>query len=286
MTRKHGNPPHPPRYNPPPSNATLEESELLASHARGRWGFSVPLAQALGQSMLTVDVPSWMARCWTINVKRMRYGSTAPGTPSGLPVPPDTNHGGPDTQVMTDASISLQWGIDGAQETATLDYPVQGATFQLHAAFIRMYINSPTTTVSPIVGAFVSPSNRGGSGQDLYPCAAVRTFNLTVGPNSVQRLDIPERAVAYRLLRNDTNLQSAIESVQCINGGSVLSFDYAAISSGSGEPLQVTDGTNGHYFTTRELWMPLDSQAAFLKVTNPQAVVIATFRVQFLLDLG
>lgn len=248
---------------------------LMEAAGNGRWSFTsqpTPGQQLSSSSLLYTNVPSWATRSWTVNLTQMRY--------SGGPL---VAAGGPsDNQVNTFTfQARVVWGVDGALETALLDYPWAGCTFCVQAATVRVDILSVT-----VLNAFAQPLLQGF----LSPQPAVQTAivapQLTLGPLSInpvasQLYAVPSRACAYRVLlgltlpgpvptpANSISLQQEDGAV-----GAVVSVD------GTFPP------TAGDSMQNRAGYYPLSRSAQFVRITNTSATLQTAVGVQFLLDMG
>jgi hypothetical protein len=275
----------------------MSESELewlAKSEAGGRWGFSLNGLNSAGQSVLTVDLPGWMARTWTLNLLSMRYTS-------GVLVPPHP----PDTQVQgNDAFARLDYGVSGAMEVVRFDYPKRGMTMQFHAATFRLYIDlqqagfagGQPVAFPPLVGGFVSPTTRGNSMGDNYNTVTLTENEVVaIAPaGSTTFFTVPARARAYRIVPRravGTALYRAFQNSNAQGALVQISTDYASNDvAGVGEPLVLTDVGTGHLYPYRSAFVPLLRMADVLAVVciPPGATPTddGAYRVQWLLDVG
>lgn len=281
----------------PKSQLASQEYWLEKSARENTWGFSTSLftqgtgLPALnGQSLLNLDLPTWMARPWTLNMLRVRYQT---GTLSAA----GTASPNPDAQTVGDnIQVQLQWGVGGVMERVLFDYPRSGGSVCFHASVVRVGIFTPPVALgggipfNTFVGGFLAPGTRGGSSQDVYPSVVFTDLPQTVNNagTTTQLLVIPDRARAYRMIPvQNTNSTSATIKVRQQTGFfSDLTIDYGL--DAAGETLQVSDGgvaPTFHNFPYRQNWIPLVRQAEILRfdlVGNG----IVTLVPQYLLDLG
>lgn len=258
-----------------------ELEELIESHSRGKWGFSVGYIPSAGQgsvnnpaqSLLTVDTPAWMARPWTVTLGHMTFA----GGPLVGASPP------PDNQTPNFVQVLLDWGVDSGRERAVIDWPWSGSTFQFHAASFRLYQQPAQGNLNnvrpPILNGWASPFACGARATDfLGPTFTDYTsvFALAALGGTVD-VPVPARAVAYRFVQNMT-----LAAAQAA--------PFVQLEQYAGGQL-IRESQDGDYslntFTPpRQAIIPLLSLASIIRVTNPNTPGTLTGSVQFLLDLG
>jgi hypothetical protein len=278
----------------------MSDAELAflkaSADGNGRWGFQLDGRNVSGQSVLTVDLPAFMARAWTLNLLAMRFISN--GVSPVVPFPPDTQVQG------NDVFCTLQYGVAGALEIARFDYPKRGQTLQFHAATFRLYVEVQVNGITPgqlpsfppLVGGFVTPSPRGSTMADPYASVTLTENEVVViAPGQTNSFPIPARARAYRIVpRRNVGVTTLYRAFQNSNAAGALvqhTVDYAADDiAGTGEPITVFDVNGGHLYPYRNLTIPLVRQADVLQVVCITGGVSpandAAYRIQWILDLG
>lgn len=263
----------------------IEMTYLAKSQQAGKWGFTVPYTQAEGTSLLTFDLPAWMARPWTITLMGMKY-STGPLS-SNVAL-----HGTADQQSVSDCQVRIDWGVDSAMESALVDYPFAGCTFQVHAAVLRMYINfksSLNANIPPMIGGFVSPFGSGRMAADLFGPTFTTNFG-GLSPAQTRITNVPKRARAYRLVpRNIATLGGPSFQVTQGSGGPTGNIfpqiDYG--TTGGGEQLAVADGGGSeHWYPYRSTFATLAPTTSIITVTNTGGIVAGDVNIVYLMDLG
>lgn len=280
-----------------------ELHELIKAEHEGKWGFSLPWDQTQsGQTLLMNTMPSWMARTWTLHMNQMRYQS-------GLLLGTSVTNGSADQQTAQQrAQIFLSFGVGDSTERVQVDYPWAGGTFQFHAATFRVNVNNLNLSLSynalrvPIVGAFVVPTESGRASSDYCGTPTFTTQQITAAagaPGAVVLVDMPARAVSYRIIPMDVNDAIAgvnapvITAKQLAGGGVAIStMNLVAIDSGlatagglAGDNLY--DQQTGTFWVSRTRQaFPITQGASVLAFQNTNAVTAANFFVQFQLDLG
>lgn len=263
--------------------STDEIEELKIAHRNGKWGFSHTLdfTQLTPISMLTSEVPPWMARPWTVTLSGMRYTS-GPLANVAHPTPDP-----PDNQVPVELKVRIDYGIDSGRETVDVDYPWAGCTFQVHASSIRLYLLPPATQnynidKPPLLNATMSPFPQGRGATDII--GPTWTHAYTFPPSSTLYVPIPRRAIAYRLVpTNSSSLAPAIACFQAaggiISGNIDVAIDYAT------ELLTTNDASAfPKLFPNRGFLMPILPYASMLKIQTPALTFPCS--IQYLLDIG
>lgn len=259
---------------------TTELGELRKAYNQGKWGFSHQLlvGQSTAIPLITLDLPSWMARPWTISTAAMLFSN---GVLSTTNAPPDP----PNSQTVMEIKLRIDWGIDSARESAEVDYNWGGNTFQIHAANVRVYLLPPpvqnyNTTRLPILNGWISPFAQGRGATDFIGPTWTHAFSFNI--NSTAFVPIPARAIAYRMVP-----LRIVDAVNVINvfqeaGGVDLDVSCDLIT----EPLAIVDGgAVSHLYPTRSSLIPLVPYASLLKI---QTAATTDWRgsIQFLLDMG
>lgn len=259
----------------------IEIRELEKCYRNGKWGFAQDFRAAInapsGISLLTADLPPWMARAWTINMAQFLYQ----GQPLSV-IPNDSGYA-PNTQTANDVKLRIDWGVDSARESALVDYPWAGGTFQLHAATIRVYLNPVNGLQTynpirvPILNGWMSPGASGRVAVDALAPTYTALFSCSVGTPA--HVTIPARAVAYRIV--------AIDSP---TSGDLLTASQVAVAGAPGIPLTIdynaesTQPSGFGQYPYRSLFVPLINAASGVQVTTSTGAF--TGWMQFLLDLG
>lgn len=258
--------------------------ELLEHSANtDKWGFigeAKPNASNPGSpvSMLVANLPVWMARTWTINMAKFRYQTGA------LTASPNTTFDNVDPQTTADIKIRLDWGVGDASESALIDYPYTGGTFQIHGATVRVYLvstNFINATRPPLLNLWMSPTQSGRGSADILSPTYTRT-GQSVLPSSTNDYAIPARAVGYRIAVTDGNsgLDKLVVSQFAGGAGTVQALDY------SNESQITSQIVGGFLWPNRGLFIPLVNTASFMRIQNLDPTNILSFQLQFMLDLG
>jgi hypothetical protein len=249
-----------------------------------RWGFSIPyVATQAGQSLLVAQVPVWASRRWTIHLNAFRYQG---GTITANILPPDNQ-----TSQLVRARI--QYGVDGAQEDISIDYPSRGCSIPVAGSIVRVYIDPPTEVLNtgivppPLLSGFLTPTDtaRGAVGS-IAPTFTTRIAALLFGTQ--QFVPIPRRAVGYRLAYGTDSVIGVpitVEQVAGQAGGADVAWDFGSANPlGQGEALAVPDG-NISANRVRDV-IPLMPQAGALRLFNNSIDTNQTIMIQFILDIG
>lgn len=226
-------------------------------------------AQAL---LAEINLPQQHARTWAVLLKALRFAS---GT---LVVGPP-----PDTQIDQGlCKVRLEWGVAGAMEEASVDYPWAGGTFSIHAATVRVYGPLDVVrqnNVQTQFAAFITPgANRDNS--NMNPSFTTGTLPIT-GPGGQATFDIPPRARTYLPFITDvlqTGDATGAKVDQIWQGnGNIVKNDAANLSSvsvgGSNQP-----GALPGY--------PLHPRATGIQLTANVTVATRNWGIIFFLDLG
>jgi hypothetical protein len=261
--------------------------ELEKSQARGIWGNSQPLFNGLAAStnnnpLVWIDLPPWMARGWTVTLLAMRYQTGTLSTFGGFS--PDQQAVPTTFGINQAVQVQLDYGISNASERNVLiDYPWAGGSFELTCASMQVkmapYPNNGLA-VSPTVGAFISPSVRGG-GQLKNP----PTFTVSVNIAALGTADIPvpARARAYSLVASNANgITNNVVATQQTTPAAVATS--TRIDSIGGNTL---GGIAYEYYTgaviANQVIHPLTTN---IHIQNLTAALVAALVVRFELDLG
>lgn len=255
---------------------SLLDDALAQSASRGRWSFATPAGPTgvafTANSMLYAELPSWAARCWTVNLCGFEYQS---GTIANSAIPTANNV---NTQIF---QASIQWGVDGALETAIVDYPWTGCTFCVTAATVRVDLLSTTILQAnqpqPLLRGFLAPVRRSTGRTIVSP-------TLTLFPTGVLALSnvkfaIPTRAAAYRIAVQGatTPPQGTLGLDQEDAFGNVYQLD------GQYPPLAVPVSDQ---MSNRAGYNPIHPQATVVRVQNSSSTTPFVVVLSFLLDLG
>jgi hypothetical protein len=247
--------------------------DLYEARVRGRWSFAVsPLPNSVfqGSSLLYVSLSEQAhARSWTVNLCAHRYqsGVLAAGTP-------------PDQQVDEQAAYRavVTWGVDGALEVVSLDYPFSGCTFTVQAATLRVDIvsnNVVNGVIPPGLSGFLAPVP---AVQTTVTAPQFTTGLLVLAGGATVVFNVPPRAAAYRIMQG---------TVQSNVGGLTL----LQTTNQGGGPTVSGDGlwpATADYTSQQNRcgYIPLHPQAQQVKVSANVANPNVTVGLQFLMDMG
>lgn len=258
-----------------------EELEFKArAQESGKWGFTLPIEQAANKSVLTNDMPPWMAQVWTLNLLCPKWQSPIGGSfAAGI----STRKQPLDNAVLPPGQVRLDYGVDSAMESVLFDYPTNGCTIQFHAATFRLYVIQNTAFTAgtilgysnPLVGGFVTPASRGNVSADVLPSAMLTTSLLT-STVAAQFHWAPNRARAYRIVPLNAAAQAGgWVSRQVLFNGAILTLDVNGDLGVGGSELM----------KNRNVFIPL--------VGNAQGIDVETaaggglfYYIQWLLDIG
>lgn len=247
------------------------------------WGYVAPLNIALSTSQLVfADVPSWMARRWTVTLLAMRFSS---GNLSGSLYTPDQQAVPTNFSNTNPVQVRCAFGVHNASERDVLiDYPWTGCTFEVTAASISLSLNPYNTTglsVIPLLGAFIAPVGRGG-GQLKNPPTFTQFVSVPSG--STVFVAVPPRARSYSIV--GVNAPSTAQGVTLNQittpdaSTTILRFDTQAAEVPGTAPA-------AYEFFSGALVAnyPLHPLATALSITTPFSIA-AQYQVRFELDLG
>jgi len=263
---------------------------LAASQAGGKWGFqldAVSIEGVLnGVSVLTIDLPSFMARVWTLNLMSFRFQRADVGG-HGLR---STNQQPPDNQTYnTGIKVRVDYGVDSASEIVRFDYPSRGATVQFHGSSVRVYLESPaaafigaTPIAPPLLGGYITPMGRGAVAQDKLPCCTYTELLYAQSIGETKFWWAPARARGYRIIPTNATTTTLVFTTR------QRDFDQAVISldmdNGWFDPYVAANGSA--LMTLRDLFMPLLPTAQGVSVETNSAGPSAFYFIQWLLDIG
>lgn len=271
---------------------------LKRSQENGKWGFSQQFIGPVAQSLITVDLPAWMARQWTLQLLRWRYANGV------LAAAPASSNPDAQTVAGTGPRVVLHYGVDSAMERVQMDYNKSGCSVQFHAASIRVYLEAPGTAfgtssgssgviqppaLAPIVAGFITPYGKGPGSADNIPSVTFTTTQFTVsqlGGATVR--NIPDRARAYRLVIITEPQNTLLVRQLAGDGVSVVASDYKATLAGGEFPIVLDNGVTqpNHLHPQRPLFMPLMRDAEIIELQNTTALGSTIVALQFLLDVG
>ena len=252
-----------------------------ASQQAGKWGFTVGLNEGANVTLLTHDAPAYMAQVWTLNLLAAKWQAPIGGAFNALI---GTRQQPIDNATLPIGTVRLDYGVDSAMESVEFDYPLQGGTFQFHAATFRLYLGEtgafvPATIAGysfPQVGGFVAPGSRGASAADVLPSCTLTTLLQTsvVTPGTFHWR--PRRALAYRIVPFNVGGSAANYTVRQIgfNAG-ILTLDLDGALATPATP---------ELMLNRNAFEPLIANAQGISVET--VVAGAFYYVQWLLDIG
>jgi hypothetical protein len=262
--------------------------QLHRSQTRGVWGNQQPLFQlnqltTNANNLIWIDLPPWMARVWTITLLAMRYATGTQSqflglTPDQQAVPTTFGANNPPLQCQ------LDYGISNAGERGILlDYPWTGSTFEVTAASIQLKVApfalAAPPTVVPTIGAFISPSRRGGGQLKLLPTFTVA---VTIGAGITSNIAVPARARSYSIAAVNANgLTNTLSVQQLTSPASTTSI--VRLDSLPGDLLS----TNYPYYSGALVAnYPIHPLATIIAITNGGGITSSQYVVRFELDLG
>jgi len=276
------------------------ELELLArAQQQGAWGFTIDALQVTGitgagtfqppVSVLTVTLPSFMARMWTLNLLAFQYQTNQPPSTQGLV----TTNGQPPRNQTFNAKFKarVDYGVDGALESVQFDYPSSGCTVQFAAATFRVYLVGtgvifgapPPPVCTPMLGGFVTPTAKGASSQDKLPSVMFTEARTTVtNPGGTKFFWCPPKARGYRLIPVDATSTALTMVVRQLDfGQNNLSLDW---DNGWFEPYAVANGSALVQLRNGNDFVPLlpDTQGISVALA---AAGSGDYFVQWLLDI-
>jgi len=258
------------------------ELEVLRnSNAMGRWSFAfkAPVGSTItGQvvSLLTVQaLEAWTARPWQISLNAWAYADGNVGGPVANFPPQNFLYS------LSNLYVQLEFGVDGANETVSVDWPPGGCTLQINSAFIRLGVfwMFDFLQAAPLLKGFLSPGLR------LNPltCSPRLTDVLSLPSNATTRVRRPARAVAYRIswaLAIPGQSYTVVQEAAAGGGGATNSRQDGTHSMDvtfALNPDLVLDATAG--------WVPLALRTQQLAITV-SVTGGNTFNIEWLLDLG
>jgi hypothetical protein len=183
-----------------------DHSWLVESAGRDNWGFQDQLLVVQNNPLVNINLPTHMARQWTVTVQNMRFRGT-----NGLFI---SNTLPTDNQVAALSGFQpfqlvASWGVAGGREQVIMDYPWGGCTFDVYGAQLTVAMSlsqaqlanltAPSTPL-PIVGAFAAPSVgryfQRGVGGAVYTAAP-----QLVSAGATAIFPVPARARTYQLVQ-------------------------------------------------------------------------------------
>jgi hypothetical protein len=255
------------------------ELELkAAAESAGQWGFSIGLVEGAGVSLLTNDMPAYMAQVWTLNLLSARWQAPIGGT---FAVAIGTRSQPLDNATLPIGTVRLDYGVGSAMESVLFDYHQQGMTVQFHAATFRLYLGATGAFAGvngysfPIVGGFVTPGSRGNVAADVLPSCTLTT-QVTSGTVAPQFQFRPRRALAYRLVPLDAVASTDVWNTrQIAMNGTVISEDMNG---------DIANAPSQEGLQNRNLFIPLLPAAQGIIVNAGTAG--SFYYIQWLLDIG
>lgn len=244
----------------------------------GRWSFSVdvPVGAVFAGSGLLYSGPLDTELCtpWTVSLNAMRY------------------HGGPLPGSLTDPARMLDnqitnldaayqarvaWGVDGAMESVTVDYPFGGCTFGVLGSNVRVDV----FTVNQVSAGATTPRLSGF----LSPCPnVITTVTAPQFTSGVQVLAVlggavyavPPRASAYRVFTALSLIPAAtsLRLNEAKSDGTIVKRDGTAPTL-----TEDTQSNEAGYHV-------LHPFAQYVTIDNLSATQLAVVGVIFQLDMG
>lgn len=257
----------------------VETRAMAKCQAEGKWGYAQQWALR-ADGILTAQLPSWMARSWTITLGSFRYtGGPLSAIPPVTSNDPGTNNA--DTQTSQRTFARIDWGVDSGRETAYVDWPWGGCTFQVQAALVRVTqigVTARNNTRLPLLNAFMAPvpNARGAIGQ-LGPTYTYGPIAQALGTTVVY--PIPPRASAYRIIPDTAASAQLALIVNQMYGG----VAFTGPLDWNSESITYAE-TNIHTWPQRALFVPLHPEMAAIQITTPGSGFGGW--IQYLLDLG
>jgi len=258
---------------------------LQRAFRNGQSGLMVPLFGSTQQVLLaSAGAPEQAAQCWQVTVLAMQeqIPPTAP-TPATNSVNVKTRNRVQTLYNTVPFVLCVQFGTGNVTETAFLDYPFGGGTFELRASSVRVYMLTLQFQGQPAAfgraqgGAFISPgSSRAKSRMAPTFTSGLQSFT-NGGAGSVWCFNAPERAVGYRVYMSDAVSTSSV---------TVQQGTYTGVA-----PFLQTDFVNADMrkqpqgVMPYEDWIALNEAATAITLTNNEAAA-RTMGVVWVLDLG
>ena len=267
------------------SDGTIREDALYQSNLMGRWSFAhqtllgplAPTGSGFGAGFVALFTLQGLAAeysgRWTVHLNHFKYSGGAGLNPNVAA----------DNQVNSASSfrVRVDFGVDGAEESVFIDWPAQGATFQLHAGSFRIALTQPPgfTNVAPLplLTGFVAPAGASDRTPLMMPCL---TESATpIGPLAQTSYPRPPRAVAYRPWFVDSGGGGPVVLEESTNlVGTIVKDDGAHLTAG---------GPNVFYELGNQAgYIPLHPLCQFVNVVNTSAINPVTVSPNWLLDVG
>jgi hypothetical protein len=250
---------------------------IRRAYRRGRGGYMLNQSQLSQQTeaIINLDLPEWMSREWTVTLCDWDFGGLLTG--QALPI----GAGQPaDNQLNTSGFLKafIEWGVSGAKDTASIDYPPRGMSFNvvassLRVSFLRSGISTGPTVPGPLIGAWAAPYKRSAMyAQPLFTAPySLLTTQQSIFPS-------PSHAVGYNYTITSLAGLAAgalvIEQVE-ETGALVQQQDVNVLPSAN-------DLTNP---SIKQAYYRLHPRCQFVRMTNNTAGTI-NGTLQWLLDLG
>jgi hypothetical protein len=249
--------------------------ELQNSNLMGRWSFSLQTVgggpQVLSSLLMVQGLEPWESQQWVVSLIGHKY--TGGLLPVGATQPTDN-------QVYSGAQFValVEWGVDGALETAEVDYPTGGATFQVQASTLRIGVRSLSNNFAPfpLLSGFVAPGTKLAT---ITQCPARTLFANLAGSPATSLVPKPKRATAYRVW--PAGLSTSTISILELDGSSSL------VLKNDGRRLLDAGAAGAVFFDAgnQMAWTPLHPQCQFLQLADLDVTGVGVY-IEFLLDLG
>lgn len=199
---------------------TAEDGDMIDVMSGGKQtGFADVFRNLVGSQLLSVNLPPWRARDWTVTLGAMKVDGSqganlVPGFPPDNEVSTTINFVGtmpPDEVRNYDIAglyVRVWWGTGNSREGAYVSWPWGGLTLQLHGADVRVELpggynldqGNPGTFL-PLLQGFISPGCRRDGGMLSPPTLITKTKSMGSAAEMVAGVDFaaPPRACGYRL---------------------------------------------------------------------------------------
>lgn len=253
--------------------------EIERAYAQGSNGSSgvlgANLAAGVDVPLIWLHVDDWAALAWNITMFALRPDGSAAGVIDRTLIP------------WSFIRCNLTWGNARAHETATVDYPQNGGTFQLTGALIRVSVQVPTVfafgaqALPYILGGMCTPATRDSSIQPSTFTTLPQTVdNSVVGGAGVVNFPIPPRAYAYRILVQSSTV------VGLGAGVPPVIVTERAMGAAPSAQLALDRVYDGNIIESQ--WFPLYPGASAIRLSNQGVVALQStiYNIIFLLNLS
>jgi hypothetical protein len=272
-----------------------EQLELYREAYQKGMGGIAGLITLLGNTPIAaVNMPAENAvRSWQVTLLAMQLpgGANQAAFPAAIDPPPPGQYGLDYVRSVVqtnDATFGafkarVEFGTANAMERAWLDYPYSGGTFEVSAAYVRLFVEVPGAFFAsffgqppPVVGAFITPSDR-PKAATVFPTYTQKPRLVPAG--SQLAFFMPPRAYAYRVFTNESaaswGAATTLSTYQGGFNGGRIRTDLVAVT-----PWATTQANGG------QDWVLCDPTGVNVWVSHSDGLSAHTIGVQYTLDLG